>query len=53
MLDDPDTPEAKAALQAYLDAKNDARSSPVTVQRLWEKYTELCWKEMENKQAIG
>lgn len=51
VLDDPDTPEAKKALQAFLDAKADLRSSPVTVQRLWQEYTEIVWKEMEFKEA--
>ena len=51
VLDDPDTPEAVAALKAYNDAKADLRTQPHTIDRLWTEYCDICQREMEKKNA--
>ncbi len=37
------------ALKLYKEAKADSRTSPHRIQYLWEQFTELARKEMEQK----
>ena len=40
---------ANEALKLYNEAKADSRTSPYQIQFLWEQFTELARKEMEEK----